>query len=229
MEAALILRKIENGQCLHFCKDIIVHPRLPNQPMPTLFPISFIQFFFKGCRRFRGENLIQTHTNRITLSQPQRIVLCLTKGLKVHIQLIFRQRTRHQLSVTAQYIATSGLHTHTVFLHPVCYFKPVITLSCHDISRLSQHTYRDNDHRSHNKAVTRHYLFRIKLTHSSGTLIIYGGCVAIFNVVSLLALSMFNTLLSRLFSVSWLLLDNALYFASCSSLFNLSSSISFCW
>ena len=56
----------------------------------------------------------------------------------------------------------------------------------------------------------------------------YGGWVAMCRTLSLLFCSIFSTLLSRLLSVIWLLLDRALYLAFCSSSCSWSISIMSC-
>ena len=151
METALITGHIKEWQLTDLDKGVIVDAAFPNGPVTGTngtvlvdLVASLLQVMLELCRRFRRENLVQTITNRIQLVKPQRVALLKGCCLEVHKDLVFRDRSSHQLSVTAEDIASVGLHADTVTLQAVGNLRPVLLLGSHDIEGLANHSKPDD-------------------------------------------------------------------------------------
>ncbi len=172
METALITGHIKEWQLTDLDKGVIVDAAFPNGPVTGTngtvlvdLMASLLQIVLELCRRFRRENLVQTITNRIQLVKPQRVAFLKGCCLEIHKNLIFRDRSSHQLSVTAEDIASVGLHADTVTLQAVGNLRPILLLGSHDIEGLAYDSKPDDCQQYGNHHVSGHDLIVIKLTH----------------------------------------------------------------
>ena len=90
---------------------------------------------------------MQTSANTVYILCPHRVQLMhdsriqrqvpLSARLEIHVDSVFRNTRRHQLSVAAHDIAAIGFHTDAVNLHLRGHYIPVVFLGRHDIGGLA--------------------------------------------------------------------------------------------
>ena len=106
-----------------------------------------------------AETVELLHPQRVALLHPRRVV---GTGLEVDVYLVFGDAAGHQLSVAAEDVSTTGLHTHTVALQSRSHLLPILLLRRHDIEGLADdskpyqcHHYRDGEIAGHHFIVPK--------------------------------------------------------------------------
>ena len=178
MEAALILRHIEEGQLLHLFIGVIVDAALPDGPVTCTHTAvfidllaAFLQILPEFHRCLRREDSGQSVANRVQLVLPQRVVFLEGGSLEVHKDTVFGNGAGHQLTVATQNVAAIGFHQHAVTLQAIGHLRPILFLGGHDVEGLAYHG--KTNHRQHqgDGHVTGHYFFVAELTHSGTSII----------------------------------------------------------
>ena len=173
METALVSGHIEEGQLLDLNVGVVVDTFGPDRPVAGTYRTIAIHLLTSLVEQYlelmggEGENLAESVTHRIYLAIPKRIALFEGGSLEVDENLIFRDAAGHQLTVTAEDVASVRFHADRVALQSVCHLRPVLLFGGHDIECLADdgkayERYYDGD--GH---VARQYFIIVKLAHSS--------------------------------------------------------------
>ena len=115
MEAALELGQVEYRQALYLFERVVVDASVPYRPVLAHLVEAFHKVLLEVRGRFLGKDVVQSLADVVDAVDEGRVVSGLFERIEVHVDLELGQRTGHELSVTAEDVASGRLDRHTVF------------------------------------------------------------------------------------------------------------------
>ena len=118
METALISGHVEEGQLFDLYVGVVVYTLGPDGPVASshsTVSVNLLTSFVKQHLKLiggEGEYLAESVANGIYLAVPKRIVLLKGSCLEVYENPVFWNTAGHQLSITAENVASVGLHAY---------------------------------------------------------------------------------------------------------------------
>lgn len=113
-----------------------------------------------------GENVAEALADRVYFLVPERVVLkgC---GLKVDIDLVFWNTGSHQLTVTAEDVASVRLNTDRVTFQTVGDLRPILLFGSHGVEGFANDGKTNERQDDGNRHIARYHFVVVELAHIS--------------------------------------------------------------
>ncbi len=172
VESPFVSVEAEDGQLLHFfVLDVRDASRIEQVVAAVLFP-PILDVGFELRHALVRKDAVQASADGVEVGVEERVFLVLfllpARFLflrlvpllghhEVHVNLVFRQAARHQLSVCGEDVASGGLHLQAVADEAVRHPFPVLPFTEHDDTRLGENKQEDATQEADHEQVTERY------------------------------------------------------------------------